>query len=257
MPEVALSAFPGDAGGLLPNINRWRKQIELAEMDEAQLKEAAEFVEKDGVKVALVDFAAGEGQRVLGAVIVPGDGQTWFLKSSGAAVSLGKIKPDFDALAKSFRVELTAAPAAPDGNQVRSRLEAWQLPSNWAADPKASSMVAAAYDAANSEGGGRVTVTLLTNDGGGLLANINRWRQQVGLPPVEKVEQQPLTDLGAGSVLVNLVSADGAKGMSAAIIGSREQTWFFKLTGSAKGIETERQQFERMVRVVGLGERAQ
>jgi hypothetical protein len=125
MPEVALSAFPGDAGGLLPNINRWRKQIELAEMDEAQLKEAAEFVEKDGVKVALVDFAAGEGQRMLGAVIVPGDGQTWFLKSSGAAVSLGKIKPDFDALAKSFRVELTAAPAAPDGKQVQSRLEAW------------------------------------------------------------------------------------------------------------------------------------
>ena len=30
MPEVALSAFPGDAGGLLPNINRWRKQIGLA-----------------------------------------------------------------------------------------------------------------------------------------------------------------------------------------------------------------------------------
>ena len=74
---------------------------------------------------------------------------------------------------------------------------------------------------------------------------------------VGKAEQQPLTDLGAGSVLVNLVSADASKGMSAAIIGSREQTWFFKLTGSAKGIEAERQQFERMVRVVGLGDRAQ
>lgn len=256
MPEIALSAFPGDAGGLLANINRWRGQIGLAAMDEPQLAQAVELSETGAVKVALVDFAADGGQRMLGAVVVPGDGQTWFVKSTGPAEAIGKVKADFAAFARSFRLEAPAS--APGGSdQVMARLTSWTPPTNWKADPNASSIVAAAYNATNADGVVKVTVTMLMNDGGGLLPNINRWRDQLGLPPVEKVEQQPIKDLGAGCMLVELTAADGSNGMNAAIVGSSGQTWYFKMTGPPKGIEAERAQFERMIRVVGLGERAQ
>ena len=115
-------------------------------------------------------------------------------------------------------------------------------------------MVAAAYDASNADGGARITATVLLNDGGGVLANINRWREQIGLPPFEKLEQQPKTDLGRGNLMVDLTAADGVRRIMAAIVTSQGETWFFKITGSVKGIEAERSMFEKLVRNVGLGE---
>ena len=44
--------------------------------------------------------------------------------------------------------------------------------------------------------------------------------------------------------------------MIAAVVpdGHGGQTWFFKLTGTVKGVEAERAHFDRFVRSVGLGE---
>jgi hypothetical protein len=137
---------------------------------------------------------------------------------------------------------------------VQARLAAWELPGNWKPDPNASSIVAAAFDATNSEGGAKVTATVLLNDGGGPLANINRWREQLGLPPHERLDQQPMTDLGGGNLIVDLTAADNTRRMCAAIITQTGHSWFFKITGTAKGIEAEKAQFERLVRTVGLGE---
>ena len=155
-----------------------------------------------------------------------------------------------------YRVPKQAVPVATGANPdpVQVRLAAWELPANWKPDPNASSIVAAAFDATNAEGGAKVTATVLLNDGGGPLANINRWREQLGLPPLEKLDQQPVTDLGAGNLIVDLTAADNARRMCAAIISKTGQSWFFKITGTPKGIEAERAQFERLVRAVGLGE---
>ncbi len=260
-PEVSVTAFPGDSGGLLANINRWRTQLKLDPIEESQLPQSVEVSTTEGVKVALADLA-GNNQQMLGAVIVPGDGKTWFVKATGEPAAIAALKPAFTAFARSFRFQppAAAAPAAPQPtpaaptSTVQSRLTAWSPPSHWKPDPKASSMVAAAFEAANPDGGAKITATVLVNNGGGKLANINRWRDQVGLPPVETIEQQPVIDLGNGNILVDLASADGARRQMAAVVSEQAQTWFFKIAGPPKGVEAERPAFERLIHSVGLGE---
>ncbi len=63
-----------------------------------------------------------------------------------------------------------------------------------------------------------------------------------------------MTKLGVGSMLVDLAAADNSRRMIAAIVPSNGQTWFFKITGTPKGVEAERPHYEQLVRGVGLGE---
>lgn len=264
LPEVTLNAFPGDTGGLLANVNRWRGQLGLPAIEESQLAQAAPTEIVEGVSVTTVDFTGANGQEMLGAILSPGDGKTWFVKSTGEPAAIATLKPSFAEFARSFRLQggvippdhPQITPPAPDKGSVQARLTAWTLPPHWHVDPNASAIVAAGYEATNADGGAKITATMLMSDGGGPLANINRWRGQLGLPAVERLDQQPTTDLGGGSLLVDLSSGDGARRMMAAIVSSRDQTWFFKITGTPKGVEAERPDFERLVRVVGLGEGA-
>ena len=53
----------------------------------------------------------------------------------------------------------------------------WQAPGDWKQEA-AGQFLTAAYALPS---GGRVTVSKLGGDGGGLAANLNRWRGQVGL----------------------------------------------------------------------------
>jgi len=266
LPEVTLAAFPGDTGGLLANINRWRGQVGLTPIDEPQLAKTTQTSTVEGVTITTVELAGSDGQQMLGAVVVPGDGQTWFVKTTGDPAAIARIKTAFDAFARSFRLKGGAAEPATGtmggggiakvegSGDVQVRLTAWKPPTHWSADPEASPIVAAAYNAANGEGGAKITATMLLNDGGGVLSNINRWRDQLGLPPVERLDQEKITDLGKGSMIVDLSSADGTRRMLSAIVGAQNQTWFFKMTGTPKGVEAERAHYERMVRGVGLGE---
>src|ERR1043165_3704139 len=105
MPEVTLSAFPGDVGGLLANINRWRGQLGLAPIDEAQLARSTQTATIEGVSVTTVDLTGANGHEMLGAVIVPGDGKTWFLKAAGDPGPIAKLRPAFEQFARSFRFQ--------------------------------------------------------------------------------------------------------------------------------------------------------
>jgi len=54
--DVSVIAFPGEAGGLISNINRWRGQLQLAPLDEDQLRQMIQRTEVDSVPTYLVDF---------------------------------------------------------------------------------------------------------------------------------------------------------------------------------------------------------
>jgi len=248
--EVAVSAFPGDAGGLLANTNRWRGQIGLGPLDEPGLVAEAQTETVDGVRVVILDMTGD--QRMLGAVIVPGDGQTWFVKATGEPTLIGRLKPEFLAFARSFRSRPDpTAPQAASAGAVGDRLNAWSPPEEWRPDANASSIVSAAF---NTDSGARVTVTALLGDGGGALENINRWRDQLALPPMATLQDQPFEDIGAGASLVDLSAADGSVRIVAAQVPDAEQTWFFKMTGSAAAVDAELSRFHAFVREVGLGE---
>ena len=95
--DLAITAFPGDTGGLFANVNRWRGQIGLPPVAEAGLEAAIQRLDVNGFKIILVDAtgtANGQPVRLLGA-IVPHEGQTWFFKLSGPEAVVAKEQASF------------------------------------------------------------------------------------------------------------------------------------------------------------------
>lgn len=79
--ELSVTVFPGDVGGDLANVNRWRRQIGLGPVDSAALATTLTPVRIDGLAGKQVRLE-GVGQTVIG-VILPRDGATWFFKFTG------------------------------------------------------------------------------------------------------------------------------------------------------------------------------
>lgn len=95
--ELAITAFPGDVGGDLANVNRWRGQLRLAPIAAAELSGALERFEANGLQFAVADMTATGGNtpdRVLGA-IVPHAGSTWFFKLTGPEPLVAREKQAF------------------------------------------------------------------------------------------------------------------------------------------------------------------
>ena len=87
--DISITTFPGNVGGLLPNINRWRGQVGLSPIDESALANHT-----TPLKTAFLDFqiidaegtAPLEGttypQRIITAITLK-DGNSWFFKNDG------------------------------------------------------------------------------------------------------------------------------------------------------------------------------
>lgn len=104
--DLSITAFPGDVGGEVANLNRWRGQLSLPAASEAEISAAITRFEQGGLNIAVVDYDNGQ-QRLLGA-IVPVRGSTWFVKLMGPAAPLAQEKPAFLAFLKTLK-----APATP------------------------------------------------------------------------------------------------------------------------------------------------
>jgi hypothetical protein len=84
---VNVSTAPGDGGGVLGNVNRWRRQIGLGELPEGEMNKLVSPLDVGGSKAMLVDMAGTDPRtaqktRLIG-VIVPQAGRTWFYKLMG------------------------------------------------------------------------------------------------------------------------------------------------------------------------------
>jgi len=96
--DISIIAFPGEAGGLLPNINRWRGQLGLAPLAEADLAGTTTALDgAGGLHFTVVDLsgqAAGTPARMLGAILSFG-GQTYFFKLTGPDALVAREKNAF------------------------------------------------------------------------------------------------------------------------------------------------------------------
>ncbi len=96
--ELAITAFPGDVGGEVANVNRWRGQVQLPPQSPNDVQAAIQRVEANGLKIGIVDMTGtgsdGKPSRTLGAM-VPHGGATWFFKLSGPAALVEKEKGAF------------------------------------------------------------------------------------------------------------------------------------------------------------------
>lgn len=91
--DLGITAFPGATGGLEANLNRWRGQVGLAPLPDAEVTAAVERFESNGLQFIVVDYA-GNGSRLIGA-IVPYGGNSWFFKLMGPDAAVAPHKAAF------------------------------------------------------------------------------------------------------------------------------------------------------------------
>jgi hypothetical protein len=95
--DLSITAFPGDTGGLLANLNRWRGQLSLPPLAAGELDGALQHFDGAGLHFEVVDFvgtASGTPTRIVGAVLSRA-GETWFFKLMGPEALVAAQKEDF------------------------------------------------------------------------------------------------------------------------------------------------------------------
>ena len=104
---VNVSSSAGDGGGLASNVNRWRKQLGLAEFSAAELATEVKALNVAAGRVSLVEFSgtdarSGQPSRLVGAMI-PQNGQTWFYKLMGDPAVVESQKAAFTAFVQGVK----------------------------------------------------------------------------------------------------------------------------------------------------------
>lgn len=141
------------------------------------------------------------------------------------------------------------APAAAqqDGPRPQAGL-AWTTPHGWR-QVRASSMRLASFAVAHGEETADCSIVRLGGDAGGIVANVNRWRGQVGLEPLDQTDalgsvQNGTSDAGAPFVSARIVNPQApANAILAAIFPGPNDVVFIKFVGSAAAIEAHEQRF--------------
>jgi hypothetical protein len=106
--DISVTAFPGDAGGLVSNVNRWRGQLQLPQLEEKQLRQTIQQAEVQGAPAYFVDLQTVENSskpsRILGAVMERSD-RTWFVKMTGPPTLLESERRKFFDFVNSFQFD--------------------------------------------------------------------------------------------------------------------------------------------------------
>lgn len=274
--DLAITAFPGDVGGDLANVNRWRAQMQLPPIEAGELAGALTPLEVGSLKMLVVDIDGSDNaQRMLGA-IVPFNGATWFFKLVGPAAVVGAEKDAFLAMLRTVKVAdapaasaaspVAAAPSGPAPAPVDMANTAvrtasgpeptWTAPAHWTS-VTASAMRKATYRVTGDDGAtAELAVTAFPGDVGGELANVNRWRGQLQLSPIGEGELPAaisrLNVNGHSVAIVELTggTADAPQRLLGAFLPVGGATWFFKFTGPPTLIEREKNAFLALVKSI-------
>lgn len=111
--DLSVTSFPGDVGGLLANVNRWRGQVALPPTTAADLPASATPLAGAALPLTLVDLTgpaiAGAASGILGG-IVPVGGETWFFKLSGPRTVLDHERAAFVAFLQTIRASAATTP---------------------------------------------------------------------------------------------------------------------------------------------------
>ena len=103
--DISVFVFPGAAGGLVDNINRWRGQVGMTPLDPSKAEaETVAMKTTSGLPLTFVDLNNGSGDGILGAILVKGD-ESWFFKLKGPSALLAKEKSAFVDFLKSVKTK--------------------------------------------------------------------------------------------------------------------------------------------------------
>lgn len=258
--DVGVIPLPLMTGREADVVNIWREQLGLPELEQAEAESAFETVTIAGMSGKLLDLTSEENmlegefrQRIVSGILHHG-GLSWFFKLTGPDDLVAVHKPrlvDFmttvefhsgshDSPEPAPSVAATA-PAAPG-----SGLPQWTVPEGWRAEAPGN-MLLASYDLGDNT---KVTVSSFPGDVGGLLANVNRWRGQIGLPPIGPAELADNTtdfEAAAGSGTLADMENNGRR-ILVVVLSIDGNSWFYKIDGDAAVVEREKEAMLEFVR---------
>jgi hypothetical protein len=253
--DVSFVMLGPAAGNVLDNVNRWLGQIKQPAVTEEKLKSMIQPLATTRGDIAVVDLS-GEPEnsdplkdgRILGA-IASDDTGTAFFKMRGNVALVGAEKQNFlkwvsaSRSANSASTTTASTTTAPSADSEKPQIK-WDVPSGWSPAPP-SAMRYASFTMEKNGEKADISVVTFPGDGGSDVDNINRWRQQIGLPAVgAEVLQSLIAPVQAGEVRVDTVDLSGAS--TRVLAGWTRQSgraWFFKLNGPPALVEQEKPKF--------------
>lgn len=87
--QITVTAFPGDVGGTVANVNRWRQQLGLPAQSDEQIRYALERIDHGQFEASYIliqaeDHGTEPNQTLaIYAAMIPWDGNTWFVRMTG------------------------------------------------------------------------------------------------------------------------------------------------------------------------------
>lgn len=276
--DVSVISFPEQAGGLLANVNRWRNQLKLAPV--TNVVDAGMPMPVAGRDLYFVDLMSEQGlqpgggkTRILGGIF-PLPGETWFFKMMGPAELveaqrdafkqfLNSVHPEaqiggIPAVAQNDNAGSTNAPTPPPIEPAQGAPLQFTAPAGWQEKPL-TTMRLASFTAPGPDGkSADVSVVALPGMAGGDLANVNRWRDQMKLAPIdEKTLRERIEHVSANGhdyLLVDIPSESpignppAKQRIIAAILDENDRSWFIKMTGDDAAVATNKEALTNFLR---------
>jgi hypothetical protein len=280
---VTITSFPGSVGTELDNVNRWRGELALAPLGPGDL--ASEPVTVDSIQGKLYDIAGASARTVV--AVIPRNGSSWFIKLRGDTATVAAAKPAFLEFLKSIHfggaggnggqaASAAVAPAAGDPHaglglqgipnprgdtatpEASSDAPKWNVPAQWV-ETAPRAMIFKSFSVSDDAGAkADITVSFFPGEVGGVLANVNRWRGQMGQGPIEPGQLDGVTEslatLEGTATLVDFMGTDAKTGqparLVAVIVPHGGNTWFYKLMGNGKVVGGQKDSFVQFIKTV-------
>ena len=226
--DIAISVSRA-GGGELANINRWRGQLGLAPADKEELAGFSKEFEVDGRKGRIVDLVG---------VAKAGKGMGPMAGAMGGPV--GGPMPK-------------GHPEIPAGGGAEAKCT-YTLPKDWKKTDPANAMIREQIRVAEGDESADVTIVVLPGRGGDPLANVNRWRDQIKLPPIDGPELiKSLVRIevaGAPAAMIDLANPQipAPNRILGVMILMPGEMWFLKMRGPDALVGRQKSNFEAFTR---------
>lgn len=276
--ECYLTTLHGAGGGLSANVNRWRSQMGQPALGEAELAALPrqEWLGRQAVRIAIDGTFGGmsgenaaENWRLEGLLLVDAS-KSWFLKFTGPRERVLAEHERFLQLAASMQPGAEGAgapnasagapnasaappkapepPARPANEPAAPSDYRWTVPAGWRVGPAKAMREVTLLAGASGEV--ECYVSSLAGEGGGLKSNLDRWRAQLGQPPLTEGELAALPRvamLGAQALTIEIERAAGTSEGPEKLLGAvcilPRQSVFVKLGGPRAAVDAQRAAF--------------
>lgn len=257
--EVAIMPFPRDRATDLDLLNIWRSSLGLKLLDDQTLRSIAKSIVIAGGPANLysvsapLDSSETEPAEKVHVAVQRRPSSTWLFKIQGESKLVSGELESFKTFLASveFKASEPRTATARNSGDTSASLPKWEVPAGWNPQPAPDMLLAKFVVTGAASATTEITVSAFPGPAGGMLMNVNRWRDQLKLGKITQDELAALTSsiqvAGQVASIVDMSGTDSKTGKPARVIAAvvplPGKTWFFKMMGDIQLSETQKPEF--------------